>query len=95
MQNATGPSDFYTRIHAEQITLHGDPALALNSQPKPDYVVEESLIRVNPAFISIAESHFELRARMVNLGKAVNDSIVVVVKQRYPDGSTAVLYREK
>jgi hypothetical protein len=95
MVNATGPSDYYTRIHAEQITLHGDPALAINSQPKPDYVVEESLIRVNPAFISIAESHFELRVRVVNLGKAVNDSIVLSIKQRYPDGSTAVLYRQK
>lgn len=95
MQNATGPSDFYTRLHAEQITLHGDPALRINAQGKPDYVVEESLIKVNPSFISIAESHFELRVRFVNLGRASNDSIVVQVKQQYPNGSSAVLYRQK
>ncbi len=95
MQNATGPSDFYTRIHAEQITLHGDPALRINAQSKPDYIVEESSIRVNPAFVSIAETHFELRVRLVNLGRASADSIVVQVKQQYPNGSSAVLYREK
>lgn len=95
MQNATGTSDYYTRLHAEQITLHGDPALRINAQAKPDYVVEESLIKVNPAFISIAETHFELKVRFVNLGRATNDSIVVQVKQQYPDGSTTILYRQK
>lgn len=95
MQNATGTGDFYTRMHAEQITLHGDPVLRINAQGKPDYVVEESQININPAFISIAESHFEVRARFVNLGKASNDSIVVQVKQQYPNGSTAILYRQK
>ncbi|AXY75439.1 hypothetical protein D3H65_16260 [Paraflavitalea soli] len=95
MQNATGPSDFYTRLHAEQITLHGDPALRINAQGKPDYIVEESSIKVNPTFVSIAETHFELKVRLVNLGRATDDSIVVQVKQQYPNGSSAVLYREK
>lgn len=95
MQNATGINDFYTRIHMEQITLHGDPVLRINAQAKPDYVVEESLIKINPAFISIAENHFEVRARIVNIGRATNDSMVVQIKQQYPNGTTAILYRQK
>lgn len=95
MQNSTGTGDFYTRMHAEQITLHGDPVLRINAQGKPDYVVEESLIKINPAFISIAESHFEVRVRLVNIGRASNDSIVVQIKQQFPNGSTAILYRQK
>ncbi|NII27509.1 hypothetical protein HB364_20645 [Pseudoflavitalea sp. X16] len=95
MINATGPSDFYTRLHAEQITLNGDPALRINAQGRPDYAIEESMVMVNPSFISIAETHFELKASFINLGRAVSDSIVVQVKQQYPNGSTAILYREK
>ena len=34
--NATGHFDYYARMHAEQMTLHGDPALRLNEQTKPD-----------------------------------------------------------
>jgi hypothetical protein len=95
MQNATGAGDFYTRLHMEQITLHGDPVLRINASQKPDYVVEESLIKVNPAFVSIAESHFELKARFVNLGRSTGDSVVVLIKQQYPNGSSAVLFRQK
>jgi hypothetical protein len=95
MLNTTGVNDFYTRIHAEQITLHGDPALMLNATAKPDYVVEESSIKINPSFISVAEPNFEVKLRMVNLGRSISDSIVVLVTQKYPDQTSAVIYRQK
>ena len=95
MVNAAGPFDYYARFHAEEITLHGDPALKLNSQPKPDFVIEEPQITVNPAFISIAEHNFKLKIKMMNIGKAVNDSIVVEVKHTYPDGTSANIFRAK
>lgn len=95
MRDQTGAEDFYTRLHAEQITLHGDPALKLNSQPKPDYVMEESQVIVNPAFISVAEVNFQLKVRFLNLGRGSADSVVMQVKQQYPDGTSAILYREK
>ena len=44
IQNLGGmnPSlDYYTRIHLEQISLHGDPAIRMNHFTKPDYVIEE------------------------------------------------------
>lgn len=92
MVNAAG-LDHYSRMHAEQITLHGDPALRLNGQPQPDYVMEQSLIKVNPSFISVAETGFQLKVRMVNIGKASADSISVEVKRTFPDGSTASIYK--
>lgn len=95
MVTATGPYDFYARSHAEEITIHGDPAIRLNTQPKPDYVIEESSIKINPAFIDVAETEFELRVKVTNLGKAVNDSITIEVKQQYPDGSTAVINKTR
>ena len=80
--NATGTYDFYSRMHAEQITLHGDPAIFINSQPQPDYVIEESLIKIAPPFISLAEKNFVVKVKVMNLGRAVPDSSVLEVKQQ-------------
>lgn len=95
MMNATGTYDFYSRLHAEQMTLHGDPAILINAQKKPDYVIEQSLIVINPPFISLAEDSIKLKIKVVNLGKAPADSITLEIKQQYPDGSTGIIYREK
>jgi len=90
--NATGPFDYYARMHSEEITLHGDPAIRINGQAKPDYVIEESLIKLEPAFISIAEDSFQLKIKVVNLGKAISDSVSVKVERRYPEGNSEVIY---
>lgn len=90
-----GTGDYYARLHAEEITLHGDPALKLNFQALPDYVIEEPQVKVNPQFISIAEDKFHVDIKVYNLGKALRDSITVEVKQRYPDNSEATLIRKR
>jgi len=90
-----GPGDFYARFHAETMTLNGDPALKLNFQPLPDYVIEEPQILINPQFISLAEDKFNVSFKMFNIGKAVSDSITVEVKQQYPDNTQAVIWRKK
>ncbi|HWR32401.1 MAG TPA: C25 family cysteine peptidase, partial [Chitinophagaceae bacterium] len=76
--NLTTQNDFYARFHCEQQTLHGDPALRLDiSMAKPDYVVEDQLIKVSPQFISVAETQFKVDAKFLNMGKAINKNIVV------------------
>ena len=93
--NSAGSYDYYARLHAEEMTLHGDPAIYINAQPKPDYVIEQSLIKINPPFISLAENNYELKVKAVNLGRAVPDSITLEIKQQYPNGSTGTIYRQK
>jgi hypothetical protein len=95
MVNAAGPFDYYARFHAEQITLHGDPAILPNAQAKPDYVIEEPQITINPSFISIAENTFKLKVNMMNIGKAIDDSIVVEIKHTYPNGTSDNIFRGK
>ncbi len=95
MVATNGPNDYYARVHAEEISINGDPALKFNELPKPDYVIEEPQLRINPAFISVAENNFKMTARMVNIGRAVADSISVEVKRQYPDGTTEVLSHQK
>ncbi len=95
MSTAAGPIDFYARLHAEQITVHGDPALKLNKSSKADYTIEESLININPSFISVAENQFEVKIKMINLGKAIPDSVVLQVNRTYPDGTQELLYKAR
>ncbi len=95
MVNAAGPFDYYARFHAEQITLHGDPAILTNAQQKPDYVIEEPQITINPSFISIAENTFKLKVNMINIGKSSDDSMVVEIRHTYPDGTFSNIFRGK
>ncbi len=98
IQNLGGSNaslDFFTRMHLEELSLNGDPAITVNPQPKPDYVIEDQNVVLNPQFISVAEDHFDLKATAYNIGKAINDSIVFEVKRTYPNGSTDVILRKK
>lgn len=101
MYQTWGFNDFSARIHSEQQTLHGDPAIGINSYPKPDYSVEASNVLINPSFLSIAETNFRVKIYHYNLGKAINDSITVEVKRQYPAsaqypaGFTEIVYRKK
>jgi len=53
--NLTTQNDFYARFHCEQSTLHGDPALKMDVlKDKPDYAIEDQLVKINPSFISVA-----------------------------------------
>lgn len=90
-----GSNDLGARLHAEQATLHGDPAIKMNSFASPDFVVEDPQIRIEPNIVSVADSKFTIKAYIYNIGKATGDSVTVQVKQQYPDGTTAVIYQKR
>ena len=96
-----GMNDFVGRIHAEQQTLHGDPAMVVNGFAKPDYSIETQNLTINPSFISILENSFKLKAYYYNIGRAINDSITIEVKRQYPvslinpNVVTEVIFRKK
>jgi hypothetical protein len=87
--------DFLARLHAEQITIHGDPALKMYTQAKPDYVVEQQTVQVEPSFISVADQSFKVKVAYYNLGKAINDSIRIEIRRVRPDESIQTVYTEK
>ncbi|MDZ4794884.1 MAG: C25 family cysteine peptidase [Bacteroidota bacterium] len=93
--NLTTQNDYYARFHVEQTILHGDPAVRLGgSTPKPDYVIEDQLVKVSPAFISVAETQFKVDAKLMNIGKAPKREIVVEMKRTFPDLTTQVIRRD-
>ncbi len=85
-------NDFYVRMHLEEITLHGDPAIKFYSSEKPDYAIEESMVKIEPEFISIAEDKFKAKIRLVNLGRAIGDSLKVVITRESPNGTKTIVF---
>ncbi len=83
-----GSFDSSTRyLHAEQVVLHGDPALKINAFAKPDFAIEEPQIVINPAVVSVANSSFTVKAYFYNIGKATGDSVSISIKHQHPDGT--------
>ncbi|HSN59955.1 MAG TPA: C25 family cysteine peptidase, partial [Ferruginibacter sp.] len=86
--------DYYTRIHLEEISLQGDPSIRINTFTKPDYVIEEPLVKINPNIISVADVNFSLKVGMQNIGKATGDSIWVSIKRKLPNDTIRVLFNQ-
>jgi hypothetical protein len=86
--------DFFARCNAEETILNGDPAITLNQQAKADYAITDTMVKVAPNFISVADQSFKVSISVFNLGKAVNRPSVVETKRQYPDGSIAVVRRD-
>ncbi|HET6255536.1 MAG TPA: C25 family cysteine peptidase [Puia sp.] len=88
------PGDYFARQHVEQFVMNGDPAIHMYQMPT-DYDVEASTVSVNPTFISTSNTSFTVNAKFYNLGKAVPDSVGVLITRTYPNGTTATVYSGK
>ncbi len=89
-----GMNDFFVRMHVEQITLHGDPAIKFHTKEKPDYAIEPQFVKVSPEFISIAEKEFKMNIKLFNLGKVISDSVMIEIKRQLPNGTTEMIFNE-
>src|SRR6185503_5175361 len=74
----------------EQFSLHGDPAIKMYGFAKPDYVIEDPLVKISPSFISVADNYFKVNASFMNIGRSPADSITVEIKRTFPDGTSMV-----
>ena len=86
--------DFYTRIHLEELNLHGDPAIRMNSFSLPDYVIEEPQVKINPTILTVADNSFTLSVKINNIGRAIDDSMRVVINRKLPNDSVQVIFNQ-
>lgn len=86
--------DYYTRIHLEEISLQGDPSIRVNTFTKPDFVIEDPLVKVSPNIISVADANFSLGVKMQNIGMATGDSIWVLIRRKLPNDSIKILFNQ-
>lgn len=75
---------------AQEMTLHGDPAIPINQYNESDYALEAQNVYFGPSNISTSLDSFTVNLAVYNLGKAVNDSIDVELKRIYPNGNQEV-----
>lgn len=87
---STTENDFYARFQCEEFTLHGDPALKFYTFAKPDYVIEDQLVKVNPSFVSVASTTFTVHAVFMNIGRSTNRPMVVELKRILPDNTVEI-----
>jgi len=93
--NIRGLSDFYARIHAEQYTYHGDPALRMNTFTKPDYAMQSADVKINPSFVSVADDSFNVKIVITNLGKATNDPVHFSLYRKGSSGDSVLIYSKQ
>lgn len=91
--NYTGSFDFYGRMHAQQYTLHGDPALRFNSYTLPDYTVQANNISLIQPSLSLCNDFADVKVRIFNLGKAVKDSVRFTLYRMDNNDSTVIFRR--
>ncbi len=84
--------DFVIKGTCLEMTLHGDPAVVLNSFEKPDYMVSAPNVYFEPANITTETDTFRIHVISTNLGRAINDSFMVSVIRHLPEGSVSQSY---
>ena len=84
------------RFLLQQTIFQGDPALRLNPQLGPDFIVDTKSVDIQPSTINIdvvdsMSVHFDI----VNIGINNKDSILVKMEQELPDGTIIPLLEKK
>jgi hypothetical protein len=82
--NATSSASSST---LQSINLHGDPSLVINSFKLPDYKIEASTVTFIPAIITSDIDSFDVNIVITNLGRAINQPIVVELIRSFPETS--------
>ncbi len=85
--------DKLTRYTALDMALHGDPSVKIYTAKLPDYEIKNNYVKFNTKKYT---DSIGLNIRYFNLGKAINDTIVIYVERMFPNGdSTSFLKKVK
>lgn len=71
----------------QEFTLHGDPAVVLNSPAKPDLSIQTSDISFNPATLTTQADSFYLNMVVTNIGQATPQGFNIRISRTFSDGS--------
>jgi len=88
---SASPHDFMAKTTCLEMTLHGDPAIKLNSFGKPDYEVTTPDIYFTPTDITTNDSIFTINIISTNIGRAIDTTFILNITRTFPDGSTSIL----
>lgn len=69
------------------MTLHGDPAVRMNTYEKPDFVIENAGVFFEPQAVTTEMQDFNLKFVVTNIGKNTADSVHAQISRKMPDGT--------
>ncbi len=84
----SGSTNRLTNGTIQQMVLHGDPCIVLNSSKKPDLQLNPSDVWFSPAVLTTAVDSFTVNVALRNVGRAITTDFVVELLHTQPDGST-------
>ncbi len=74
------------------MTLHGDPAIVINSFDKPDFKIEETGVFFEPDEVTTQMDSLTIHIVLSNVGKSTNDPFQVIVEREFPDAGADSVY---
>ncbi len=86
MANKYRYESFSNLAFYQQQTFHGDPALTLYNNSGPDYIFDYNSVKTIPSLITSNTKEFELSFDIVNIGKAISDSLELRFEYQLPSG---------
>lgn len=93
--NFYGANDYYSRVHAETYALDGDPAIKINVSEKADFVINDNQITVSSSYVSLSDESYDVKIKVHNIGKAINDSVAIKVIRQFPNGTSSTIFNSK
>lgn len=76
-----------TQITVEEFTLSGDPAVSFYHFDNPEYILSQEDVSFVPNIISAGTDSVDLHITVFNVGRAIQDSVDILIEQTFPDGS--------
>lgn len=74
----------------EQMSYHGDPAIRLNVNKAPDYVIDNASVGITPNLMTAEQDSFSLNFDILNLGFNQPDTFSIQFRRTFPNGTTSV-----
>ncbi|MCX7696414.1 MAG: C25 family cysteine peptidase [Bacteroidales bacterium] len=87
-------NSLYLRDICFGMTLHGDPLILLGGITMPDFLMTPSQVTFVPTQITTDLDSFTVKIVAKNIGRAIEDSIVVEIERIYPDQSSDIVRRK-
>ncbi len=93
LKDKTNNFDFQVLTLQQQLTLHGDPALIINSHNGPDYTPDIETFRTDPEVVSGRIDSVDICFDIVNLGRFQPDSLDYYLVHKYSTKRDTYYYK--
>ena len=77
---------------ATQMTLHGDPALKVNSHLKPELEINASTVFITPDIVDLSTDSIDVNVVVYNLGRAFKDTFSIELTRSFPNNGPDSIY---